>query len=75
MREDIRGVTTLMCIFGLALLAYGLLLAVTRNKNLLPARAQHSIRTADDVRLVGRITVVIGAVIAAASAVAFLVFG
>ena len=72
MQEDIRGVSTLMLIFGFALLAYGTLIWATGNKNLLPMRAQHSVRTKNDVRVVGKYTTIVGAVIAALSGIAFL---
>ena len=74
MQEDIRGVSTLMLIFGFALLAYGALIFATGNKDLLPMRAQHSVRTKDDVRVVGKYTAIVGAVIAALAGMAFLSF-
>ncbi|MBQ9005274.1 MAG: hypothetical protein IJ092_02750 [Atopobiaceae bacterium] len=72
MQEDIRGVSTLMLIFGLVLLAYGALIYTTGNKDLLPMRAQHSVRTKDDVRVVGKYTAIVGAIIATLAGVAFL---
>ena len=63
--NDLLHASTLFLIFALALVFYGAALAKTGNKNLLPYRAMHSVRGPQDVKRVGRITVVIGLVIGA----------
>lgn len=63
----------LFLIFAVALVLYGAAIAKTGNKDLLPYRAQHSVRNAEDVRRVGRITVVVGLVIGALSLVGIAV--
>jgi hypothetical protein len=65
--SDLRNAAILFAIFGLALLAYGLLLRVTGNEDLIPKRAVSSITGPEDVRKVGRLTIWVGAVILAAS--------
>ena len=60
-------------IFAFVLLLYGAALTKTGNKELLPWRAQHSIRNADDVRRVGRVTCVVALIIAAVSIVFIVV--
>jgi hypothetical protein len=64
--DDLRHASTFLLIFGVALAAYAFAIARTGDKSLLPLRAQHSIRNSDDVRRVGRITLVVAAVICAA---------
>lgn len=61
--EDVLGCVILFAIFGLVLVFYGGVIAITGDKSWLPLRSQLSIRTKDDVRLVGRIVVIIGFVI------------
>lgn len=63
----------LFLIFAVALVLYGAAIAKTGNKDLLPYRAQHSVRNAEDVRRVGRITVVVGLVIGTLSLVGIAV--
>lgn len=61
--NDLAHAGTLFVIFGIALVIYGAVLTQTGNIELLPWRAQHSIRGPEDVRRVGRITLIVGVVI------------
>ena len=61
--NDLAHAGTLFLVFALLLVLYGGVIAVTGDKELLPYRARHSIRTKEDVRRVGRITVVVGLVV------------
>lgn len=61
--NDLLHASTFFLIFCAALLIYGAVLAKTGNKNLLPIRAARSVRNAQDVRRVGRITIKVGLVI------------
>ena len=61
-------------IFAVALLIYGAVLYKTGDKELLPYRAQHTVRNKDDVRRVGRITCIVALVIAALAVLAIVVF-
>ena len=61
--NDLAHAGTLFVIFGIALVIYGAVLTQTGNVELLPWRAQHSIRGPEDVKRVGRITIVVGIVI------------
>lgn len=70
--SDLRSAAILFAIFGLALLAYGLLLRVTGNEDLIPRRAVSSITGPEDVRRVGRLTMWVGAVILAVSILAIV---
>ena len=54
-----------LLIFALALVLYGLLLAKTGNRDLMPYRAVHSIRNKEEVKRVGRIVGVVGLVLGA----------
>lgn len=63
--NDLLHASTLFLAFALALVLYGVLLAKTGKKELLPYRAMHSVRGPSDVRRVGRITVIVGVVIGA----------
>ena len=63
--NDLAHASLFMLIFALALVLYGLLLAKTGNRDLMPYRAIHSIRNKDDVKCVGRIVVVVGLVLGA----------
>lgn len=54
-----------LLIFATLVVAYGLLIHKTGNIDLLPYRAQHSIRGKDDVRYVGLMTVRVGLVLGA----------
>lgn len=58
--NDLAHASLFLLIFALALMLYGLLLAKTGNRDLMPYRATHSIGGKDDVRRVGRIVVVVG---------------
>lgn len=68
--NDLAHASLFLLIFALMLILYGLLLAKTGDRNLMPYRATHSIRNKDDVRRVGRIVVMVGLVL---GAVMFLV--
>lgn len=70
--SDVRNAAILFAIFGLALLAYGLLLRVTGSEDLIPRRAVSSITGPEDVRRVGRLTMRVGAVILVASILAIV---
>ena len=61
--NDLLYASLFLCIFALALMAYGAILAKTGNKELLPMRAIHSVRGPEDVKRVGRIVVVVGLVV------------
>lgn len=63
--NDLAHASLFLLIFALALVLYGLLLAKTGNRDLVPYRATHSIRNKDDVKRVGRIVVVVGLVLGA----------
>lgn len=70
--EDFVGVTTLFAIFGAALLLYGFVLFRTGNKDLLPLRAQYSVRGKADVMRVGKYVLIIGAILLVVMLVAIL---
>ena len=61
-------------IFAVVLLIYGGVLYRTGNKELLPLRAQPTIRSEDDVRRVGHITCIVASVIALLAVLAIIVF-
>ena len=61
-------------IFAAALLIYSYALYKTGDKNLLPYRAQPSIRNEDDVRRVGLISARVALIIAALAVAAIFVF-
>ena len=61
--NDLLHASTLFLIFAAALVCYGAVLAKTQNKDLLPYRAMHSVRSARDVLRVGRVTTLVGLVI------------
>lgn len=63
--NDLANASLFMLIFAIALVLYGLLMAITGNRDLMPYRAIHSIRNKEDVKRVGRIVVVIGLVLGA----------
>ena len=65
--NDLSHVGTFFLIFAGTLMLYGAILARTGNAELLPYRAQFSVRNKDDVRRVGRIVVVVGLVIGVAA--------
>lgn len=65
--NDLTHVGTLFLIFALALALYAAVLAKTGNKNWLPYRAIHTVRGPEDVKYVGRVTLVVAAVIGAAA--------
>lgn len=75
MDQDFVGATTLFCLFGATLMLYGTALCRTGNKDLLPVRAKHSVRTKADVKRVGKYTLVIGAAILAVVLMAVLLHG
>lgn len=68
--NDLAHASLFMLIFALTLVLYGLLLAKTGNRDLMPYRAIHSIRNKEEVKRVGRIVVVVGLVLGAAMLVA-----
>lgn len=68
--NDLAHASLFMLIFAVALVLYGLLLAKTGNRDLMPYRAQHSIRNKEDVKRVGRIVIVVGLVLGAVMLVA-----
>ena len=61
--NDLMHASTLFVVFAMVLMLYGAALVRTGDKNLLPARAIHSVRGPHDVRRVGRITMRVGLVI------------
>ncbi|MDO4404923.1 MAG: hypothetical protein Q4C09_07785 [Atopobiaceae bacterium] len=61
--NDLLHVGTFFLIFAAVLVVYGGVIAATGDKNLLPLRAQLSIRNKQDVMRVGRIVVIVGLVI------------
>ena len=63
--NDLAHACLFLLIFALALVLYGLLLAKTGNRDLMPYRAVHSIRNKEEVKRVGRIVVVVGLVLGA----------
>ena len=63
--NDLAHASTLFFIFAAALILYGALIARSGNAELLPLRARHSIRGAEDVRRVGRYVLIVGVVIGA----------
>lgn len=63
--NDLLHASTLFLIFALAVVLYGAILAKTGDKELLPYRAMHSVRTREDVVRVGRISMWVGLVIGA----------
>ena len=63
--NDLAHASLFLLIFALALVLYGLLLAKTGNRDLMPYRAVHSIRNKEEVKRVGRIVVVVGLVLGA----------
>jgi hypothetical protein len=69
--NDLAHASLFLLIFALALVLYGLLLAKTGNRNLMPYRATHSIRNKEDVRRVGRIVVMVGLVLGAVMLLTF----
>ena len=71
--DDLKHACTFFLIFAAVLLAYSLVLIKTGNKHWLPMRAQHSVRTKEDVRRVGRITSKVALVIATISAIVVLI--
>ena len=75
MSEDVVGVTTLFALFGAALVLYGGVLFRGGNKDLLPIRARHTVRNKADVQRVGKIVLVMGAVLLAAMLLVFVVMG
>lgn len=64
--NDLAHASLFLLIFALALVLYGLLLAKTGNRDLMPYRATHSIRNKEEVKRVGRIVVVVGLVLGVA---------
>lgn len=56
---------TFLGIFAVVLCLYGLLIMRTRNKELIPRRAVHSIRDKADVYRVGKYVVIVGLVLGA----------
>ena len=64
--NDLAHASLFLLIFALALVLYGLLLAKTGNRDLMPYRATHSIRNKEEVMRVGRIVVVVGLVLGVA---------
>ena len=73
--DDFSNAGKFLLIFALALVLYGAVLAKTGNKELMPYRAVHSIRGADDVKRVGRIVIIVGLVLAALVLVGLAVWG
>ena len=71
--NDMAHASLFLLIFAVALVLYGLLMVKTGNKDLIPYRAIHSVRNADDVRHVGRIVMAVGAVLGAAMLLVTLV--
>jgi len=71
--NDLVHASTFFTIFALMLVLYGAVLAATGNVGLLPRRASLSIKGPDDVRRVGRIVLIVGAVIGAIALVVGLV--
>ena len=65
--NDLVHASTLFLIFATLLVLYGAALAKTGNRDLLPYRARHSVRTTADVIRVGVIVVRVGAVIGLAA--------
>ena len=63
---------TFLGIFALVLCLYGALIMRTRNKELMPRRAVHSIRGEADVHRVGKYVVIVGLVLGAVLIVAAL---
>lgn len=63
--NDFQHASTFFLIFAVVLLLYALLIVKTGDKRYLPLRAQHSVRTKEDVRRAGRATVKVALVIAA----------
>ena len=63
---------TFLGIFAIVLCLYGALIMRTRNKELIPRRAVHSIRDEADVYLVGKYVVIVGLVLGAVLVVAAL---
>ena len=61
--NDLLHASQFFCIFAVALVLYGLLMVKTGNKDLIPYRAIHSVRNADDVRRVGRWVLCVGVAI------------
>ena len=64
--NDLAHASLFLLIFALALVLYGLLLAKTGNRDLMPYRTTHSIRNKEEVMRVGRIVVVVGLVLGVA---------
>ena len=58
--SDLEGVGILFSVFGAVLVAYGYAIWRTGNKDILPMRAQISIRGEDDVRRIGKWVVIVG---------------
>ena len=70
--SDIHNVCILFFVFGIALLAYGIVLKRSGNIDLLPYRVQPTVSTEADVKRIGLITLRIGLIIALVSAVLWL---
>ena len=70
--DDLKYASLFFLVFAAALLAYGGAIAASGNEALLPYRARLSIGGPEDVKRVGRITMVVGAVIGVVAGVVFL---
>lgn len=73
--NDLTHVGTLFLIFALVLALYAAILAHTGNRDWLPLRAARSVRGPEDVRRVGRITLVVALVIGAAALLLMVLAG
>lgn len=73
--NDLSHAATFFLIFAIVLALYGAELARTGNKKLLPYRAERSVRGPDDVRRVGKISMVIALVIGALAVLVKLIAG
>ena len=58
----------LFAALGVALVIYGAILKRTGDKRLLPVRATHSVSSKEDVRRIGRYTVMVGLLVLALAA-------
>lgn len=63
--NDLQHVGTFFLIFAFVLACYSAILVKTGDKELLPYRAMYTVRNKEDVRHVGRITLVVALVIGA----------
>ena len=73
--SDLSHAATLFLIFAAVLALYGAALAQTGNKELLPSRAERSVRGSSDVKRVGKITMAVALVIGAIALLVRLVAG